>query len=77
MGGLYLHARNGRLSLSVVLRRTLAQWFRWNKVAHVPIPEVLLGTANNYAILAKTGITTVPASVITGDIAVSPIAATA
>jgi hypothetical protein len=39
----------------------------------VPTPTVLLGTANNYAILAKTGITTVPASVITGDIAVSPI----
>jgi hypothetical protein len=34
---------------------------------------VLLGTAGNYAILAKTGISTVPASVITGDIAVSPI----
>jgi hypothetical protein len=36
-----------------------------------------LGTAGNYAILAKTGISTVPTSVITGDIAVSPIAATA
>jgi hypothetical protein len=40
----------------------------------VPTPTVLLGTAQNYAILAKTGITTVPTSVITGDIAVSPIA---
>jgi hypothetical protein len=39
----------------------------------VPTPTVLLGTANNYAILAKAGITTVPASVVTGDIAVSPI----
>lgn len=36
-----------------------------------------LGTAGNYAILAKTGISTVPDSVITGDIGVSPIAATA
>jgi hypothetical protein len=36
-----------------------------------------LGTAGNYAILAKTGISTVPASDITGDIAVSPIAAEA
>jgi hypothetical protein len=33
-----------------------------------------LGTAGNYAILSKTGISTVPESVITGDIAVSPIA---
>jgi hypothetical protein len=36
-----------------------------------------LGTAGKYAILAKTGISTVPDSVITGDIAVSPIVATA
>jgi hypothetical protein len=36
-----------------------------------------LGTAKNYVILAKTGITNVPGSTITGDIAVSPIAATA
>lgn len=35
---------------------------------------VNLGTAANYAILAKTGISTVPASVITGDVAVSPAA---
>jgi hypothetical protein len=38
---------------------------------------VHLGTACNYAILAKTGISTVPNSVIAGDIAVSPIAASA
>jgi hypothetical protein len=36
-----------------------------------------LGTACNYAILAKSGISTVPTSTITGDIGVSPIAATA
>jgi len=35
-----------------------------------------LGTAANYTILTKSGISTVPASVITGDIAVSPIAGT-
>jgi len=35
-----------------------------------------LGMAGNYAILAKSGISTVPASVITGDIGVSPAAAT-
>jgi hypothetical protein len=38
--------------------------------------EVDLGTAENYAILTKTGITNAGAS-ITGDIAVSPIAETA
>jgi hypothetical protein len=39
--------------------------------------SVNLGTAGNYAILTKTGISTVPASSITGDIAVSPIDSTA
>ena len=37
---------------------------------------VLLGTSGNFAILAKTAISTVPASVITGDIGVSPAAET-
>ncbi len=32
-----------------------------------------LGTAGDYAILSKSGISTVPESVITGHIAVSPI----
>ncbi|MCL6457419.1 MAG: ice-binding family protein [Gorillibacterium sp.] len=41
-----------------------------------PAP-INLGTAGNYAILAKTGISTVPNSVVTGDIAVSPIDSTA
>jgi hypothetical protein len=36
-----------------------------------------LKTAESYTILAKTGISTVPNSVITGDIAVSPIASAA
>jgi len=39
--------------------------------------QVNLGTAESYVILTKTGISTVPDSVITGDIGVSPIAATA
>ena len=34
---------------------------------------VELGTAANFAILSKAGITTVPTSAITGDIGVSPI----
>ena len=37
---------------------------------------VEIGTAGNYVILAKSGISTVPSSAITGDIGVSPIAAT-
>lgn len=35
---------------------------------------VLLGTSGNYAILAKTAVSTVPASNITGDVGVSPAA---
>jgi hypothetical protein len=37
---------------------------------------VELGTAGNYVILTKTGVSSVPASDITGDMAVSPAAAT-
>ena len=37
------------------------------------IPVVDLGTAGNYAILSKTGISNVPNSRITGNIAVSPV----
>ena len=40
-------------------------------------PRVDIGTAENYAILAKSGISTTLNSAITGDIAVSPIAGTA
>lgn len=36
-----------------------------------------LGTASNYVILAKSGIDTVPSSILTGDIGVSPIDSTA
>ncbi|MCL6457327.1 MAG: ice-binding family protein [Gorillibacterium sp.] len=41
-----------------------------------PAP-VSLGMAGNYAILAKTGISSVPSSVVTGNIGVSPIDSTA
>ena len=43
----------------------------------VPDTCVDLGTAGSYTILSKAGISTVPNSAITGNIAVSPIAATA
>jgi hypothetical protein len=42
-----------------------------------PGTPVDLGTAENFAILAKSGISTVPASVITGDIGASPVTSTA
>ncbi len=42
-----------------------------------PGVPVNLGTAGNFVILSKSGITTVPTSAVTGDIGVSPIAATA
>jgi hypothetical protein len=45
--------------------------------AATAIETVDLGTAGDYVILAKTGISTVPTSAITGDIAVSPISAAA
>jgi hypothetical protein len=38
--------------------------------------QVNLGTAGDYVILAKTGISTVPTSAITGNLGVSPAAAT-
>ncbi|MEQ1526801.1 MAG: ice-binding family protein, partial [Gallionella sp.] len=44
-------------------------------VAAVSGAGVNLGTAGNYAILAKSAISTVPASAITGDVGVSPAAA--
>jgi hypothetical protein len=45
--------------------------------AAIAEPEVQLGTSSNYVILAKTGIDTVPDSMIKGNVAVSPISATA
>jgi hypothetical protein len=38
---------------------------------------VSLGTAANYVILAKTGVSTVPSSVVTGNVGLSPAARTA
>jgi hypothetical protein len=48
-----------------------------NSVTFAVELPVDLGTAEDFVILAKTGITTVPQSDITGDIGVSPIAAEA
>lgn len=46
-------------------------------ISNVHTPTVFLGTAGDYVVLAKSGISTVPGSKITGDIGVSPIASTA
>lgn len=43
----------------------------------VKTAPVNIGAAGNYAVLAKSGISSVPNSVITGDIGVSPITSTA
>ncbi len=52
----------------------------WNFTTGTPIITILLpvnlGTAGNFAILAKSGIETVPTSAITGNIGISPAAAT-
>lgn len=58
----------------------LAQAFSWNfttgaTAARGPAP-VLLGTAGDYAILAKAGVSSVPTSAVTGDIGLGPAAAT-
>jgi len=60
---------------------SLANVYNWTFTTGVvpalgPAP-VSLGTAGGFAILAKTGISTVPQSAITGHIGVSPIAAAA
>jgi len=60
-------ARLGVMALTLTIAGTAS--------ANGPAP-IRLGTAANYAILAKTGISTVPPSLITGDIAASPVAAT-
>ncbi|KAF9014634.1 antifreeze protein [Hymenopellis radicata] len=48
-----------------------------NVVVALGPAAVNLRTAGNYAILSKSGVSTVPPSIITGNVAVSPIAAIA
>jgi hypothetical protein len=63
------------MKLNLLLLSTAA----WVKAASAyPSPtKVELGVAGDYVILSNSGIATVPSSTITGDIGVSPIAATA
>jgi hypothetical protein len=51
-------------------------WTFTTEAAGLGPAPVLLGTAGNFAILAKTAISTVPASAITGDVGISPAAET-
>jgi hypothetical protein len=62
---------------SYALRFALVLIAAFSAMTSATEDPVDLGTAENYVILTKTGISTVPDSVITGDIGVSPIAATA
>ena len=64
-------ATTNPLKFVILANRTLVANFTAVKVV------VNLGTAGNYQILAKTGISTTGVTSITGDIAVSPAAATA
>jgi len=59
---------------------TVAESAYSNVVSETPsvrTASINLGAAGNYAILTKTGISSVPNSVITGNIGVSPISSTA
>lgn len=68
----------GKISLVLMVLVVLAVLTITTNVAHAAGPTpVNLGTAGNFRILAKTGISTTGTTSITGDIGVSPAAATA
>src|ERR1035438_9952760 len=58
----------------LVLAATVMFLCHTAKAAQTPVN---LGTADNFVILAKSGISTVPTSAVTGNIGVSPVTATA
>jgi hypothetical protein len=66
--------KNKAITLSVSLTIAMMCLPRPASAARAPVP---LGAAGNFAILAKSGISSVPTSAVTGDIGVSPIDATA
>jgi hypothetical protein len=67
---------NGRekFPTSMVLAVAMMGWATTGMAVQAPVN---LGTAGSFVILAKSGVSTVPASAITGDIGVSPIDSTA
>ncbi|MGD0028389.1 MAG: ice-binding family protein [Candidatus Bathyarchaeia archaeon] len=68
----------GKTSIVLMVLAVLAVLTITTNVAHAAGPTpVNLGTAGNFRILAKTGISTTGTTSITGDIGVSPAAATA
>jgi hypothetical protein len=74
--------KGGSNGVKSMVGMALANDFSWSwTTAAAEIPAamgpapVLLGTAGNFLILAKTGISSVPTSILTGDIGVSPAAA--
>ncbi|MDQ3369044.1 MAG: ice-binding family protein [Myxococcota bacterium] len=67
----------GAKSAAQVALATPHTWTFMTGTSVAPGIPVNLGTAGNFVILAKSGITTVPTSAVTGDLGVSPIAATA
>ena len=61
----------------MAMTNPVAWSFTTKAVASIGLSPVNLGTSGNFTILAKSGISTVPGSMVTGDIGVSPIAQTA
>lgn len=67
---------NGAQDVSGVALSARHQWSFTTGTTQAPGQRVELGTAADFAILAKAAISTVPPSVITGDVGVSPASAT-
>lgn len=61
-------------SVGTAMANPVAWTFMTKAVASIGLSPVNLGTSGNFAILSKSGISTVPGSVVTGDMGVSPIA---
>lgn len=70
-------SKAAKSSSGVAMSNPVAWTFKTRATASTAQAPVNLGTAGNFVILAKTGISTVPKSVLTGDIGVSPVAHTA
>lgn len=66
-----------RSAAGIALTNPVVWTFVTNPVALIGRLPVNLGTAGNFVVLAKSGISTVSPSLLTGDIGVSPIARTA
>ncbi|MEZ4398929.1 MAG: ice-binding family protein [Kofleriaceae bacterium] len=65
----------GATSAAGVGLAAASSWTFTTGTTLAPGLPVALGTAGGYALLAKSGISTVPTSAVTGDLGVSPVAA--